>query len=439
VALFDEPQATSDAGAILLQAIDQRLGLTSQLAECVYDWRRAGSVRHEISELVRQRVFALACGYADCNDAARLANDPIHKLLVGRDPIQGDGLASQPTLSRFENSIGPLTLYRMGATLADLVIERHRRRLRGRARCITIDLDPTVDPTHGTQQLSLFNGFYRSWCYLPMLGFISFDQEPDQYLCAAVLRPGNASDKHATIPILQRLIDRLRAAFPKARLRVRLDAGFASPTILDFLDAQSRLDYAVGMPKNDVLLRLTRSQMAQARRLSKTSGVTEHMYGECRYAARSWPQARRVVVKAEVVRHPGRMPKNNPRFVVTNLKQSPRWIYRHIYSDRGDSENRIKELKLGLEIDRTSCSSFMANQFRVLLTMTAYVLMQELRLHAKNTLHARAQVSTLRDHLLKIGAHITTSVRRIVLHLPTSFPYQNAWRRIALLLGAATG
>jgi hypothetical protein len=327
----------------------------------------------------------------------------------------------------------------MGAKLADLVIEQHRRRLRGRTRCITIDLDPTVDPTHGAQQLSLFNGYYHSWCFLPVLGFISFNDEPDQYLCAAVLRPGNASDKHAAIAILQRLIDRLRVAFPKARLRVRLDAGFASPTILNFLDSQPRLDFVVGLPKNAVLLRRTKDLMVQARRLSKGSGNSERVYGECRYAAKSWLESRRVIVKAEVVRLPGRTPKNNPRFVVTNLKHSPRWIYRHIYSERGDAENRIKELKYGLEIDRTSCSSFRANQFRVLLTATAYVIMQTLRLHARNTPHARAQVSTLRDRLLKIGAHITTSARRIVLHLPASFPHRDAWRRIALSLGAATG
>jgi hypothetical protein len=439
VATFDEPHATSDAGAILLKAVDERLGLTAGLADCIYDSRRSGSVHHEILELLRQRVFALACGYADCNDAARLAHDPICKLLVGRDPVQGDALASQPTLSRFENNIGPLTLFRLSATLADRVIEQHRRRLRGRARCITIDFDPTVDPTHGAQQGSLFNGFYDSWCYMPLLGFISFDREPEQFLCAAVLRPGNASEKLDTIPILRRLIEYLRVAFPKARLRVRLDAGFASPKIFDFLDAEPRLDYVVGMPKNAVLLRRTRGLMAQARRRSKKSGVTAHVYGECTYAAKSWPEARRVIVKAEVVRLPGRKPKDNPRFVITNLKQSPRWIYRHIYSDRGDSENRIKELKLGLEMDRTSCTSFLANQFRVLLTATAYVLMQGLRLHAKNTGHARAQVSTLRDHLLKIGARVTASARRIMLHLPRTFPYQEAWQRIALSLDADTG
>lgn len=436
---FDEPHATSDAGALLLKAVDDRLGLTAGLSDCMYDSRRSGSVRHEISELLRQRVFALACGYADCNDAARLAHDPIYKLLVGRDPIHGDALASQPTLSRFENNVGPVTLFRMGSMLMDRVIEPHRRRLRGRARYITLDLDSSVDRTHGAQQQSLFNGFYDSWCFLPLLGFISFDREPDQYLCAAILRPGNASDKRGTVPILRRIIEYLRVAFPKARIRVRLDAGFASPAIFSFLDAEPRLDYVVGIPQNAVLLRRTQSAMAQARRLAKKSGVTTHVYSECNYAAKSWSEARRVVVKAEVVRLAGREPKNNPRFVVTNLKQSPRWIYRHVYSDRGDSENRIKELKLGLEIDRTSCTSFLANQFRVLLTATAYVLMQGLRLHAKNTDHARAQVQTLRDHLLKIGARVTASARRLVLHLPASFPYQVAWRRIALSLGAATG
>lgn len=439
VALFDQPHATSDAGAVLLKAADERLGLTQLLADCIYDPRRSGSVVHEIEDLVRQRVFGLAGGYADCNAAARLARDPIYKLLLGRDPVQGDPLAAQPTLCRFENSVGPLTLFRMGVRIADRVIESHRQRLRGRVRRVTIDLDPTEDPTHGAQQLSFFNGHYDSHCYLPLLAFLSFDREPDQYLCAAILRPGNAPDRRAAVPLLERLVERVRAAFPKARIRVRLDAGFAAPEVLAFLDAQPRLDYAVAMAKNKVLERRARRLMGTARRLSRESKKTEHVYGECRYAAKTWPYKRRVIIKAEVVRHPGRDPKDNPRFVVTNLKKTPRWIYERVYCERGDVENRIKEVKGGVQLDRTSCSSFFANQFRVLLTVAAYVLMQEIRIHAKGTSLARAQAATLREHLFKVAAWVRVSVRRIVLHLPDSFPYRDVWQRVALALGAQSG
>ncbi len=164
VARFDQDRGSSDGGAVLLKAIDQRLGLTESLAGCLRDRRDPSKISHEVEELLTQRVFAIACGYPDGNDAGRLAEDPVHKILVGRDPIDGEALASQPTLSRFENAVGRRELYRMGEVLADVVIERHRKRLRGRARYITIDLDPTEDPTHGEQQLSFFNGYYDSWC-----------------------------------------------------------------------------------------------------------------------------------------------------------------------------------------------------------------------------------------------------------------------------------
>ena len=438
VAQFDQEHSSSDGGALLLKAADRRLGLIDTLSRCLPDEREAGKVTHELTELVSQRVYGLACGYADCNDAARLADDPIHKALLGRDPIDGDALASQSTLSRFENAVGPKDLYRFGEALAESVIGRHRKRLRGKARRITIDLDPTDDPTHGQQQLSFFNGYYDNWCYLPVLGFVSFNDEVEQYLFTAVLRPGSATAKLGAIGILRRVIDRLRVAFPRVRLRVRLDGGFACPELVDFLDDQPRLDYVVAIAKNKVLERRAKRLMGQARRLSRGSKRTERVFGECRYAAGKWSYKRRVVIKAEVTRLDGREPKNNPRFVVTNLRSTPRTVYQR-YRERGDVENRIKELQYGLQIDRTSCTRFWANQFRVLLTAAAYVLMQELRLRAKHTGCARAQVSTLRERLLKVGVWIEVSVRRIVLHLPASYPFKHDWGRLAVALGARAG
>jgi len=211
------------------------------------DDRQPAKVRHTLADLLAQRIFGLACGHADANDADRLGDDPIHKLLLGRDPIAGVSLASQPTISRFENRVGIQELHAMGLELAASVIERHRDRLRGRARQITIDLDPTDDPTHGAQQLTFFNGHYDSWCCLPLLAFVTFDDETEQYLCAAVLRPGNASATQGARGVLRRLIDLLRIAFPHARFLVRLDGGFATPEILDLLEAESRLDYVVAM------------------------------------------------------------------------------------------------------------------------------------------------------------------------------------------------
>jgi hypothetical protein len=436
---FDQERGSSDGGAVLLAAADRRLGLSEALGGCIRDERDPQRVFHEISDLIRQRVYAIACGYPDGNDAARLSGDPVHKLLVGGDPVGASDLASQPTLSRFENGADRADLYRMAEALAERVIERHRRRRRGRARVVTIDLDQTHDPAHGEQQLVLFNAYYGEWCYLPLLGFVSFDHEADQYLVAAVLRPGNSPDKRGAVGVLSRLVPRLRAAFPKARLRVRLDAGFAVPEVLNFLAAQDGLDYAVAIGKNSILLSRADRLMAKARQLSEASEKTEHVYGETQWGARSWPSRRRIIIKAEVTRHPGRDPKDNPRFLVTNLTQTPRWVYEEFYCQRGEIENRIKELHYGLEIDRTSCSRFLANQLRVFLTAAAFVLMQELRLRAAGTKLARAQVSTLRDCLLKIGTRVGSSVRRIVLLLPDSFPFAQAWGRVAHSLGASPG
>ena len=273
-----------------------------------------------------------------------------------------------------------------------------------------------------------------------MVCFLTFDGEVEQYLVAAVLRPGNAPGSAGALGILRRLIERVGDAFPKARIRVRLDGGFASPKVLDFLDCEPKVEYLVNLASNAVLKRKVKSAMRRARRASKVSGQTEHVYGECRYATRkTWPWKRRVIYKAEVVRAPNKEPKDSPRFVVTNLKQSPQWIYEKTYCQRGDVENRIKELHDGMQIGRTSCSSFLANTFRVLLTTAAYVLMQEMRLHLSSTRHARAQVSTLREHFLKLGAQVVVSVRRIVLHLPRSFPYLDNFHRLALSLGAQSG
>ena len=179
VATFDQPHASSDGGAILLKAAEARYGLIDGFARCLVDDRQTGKVRHTLEDLLAQRIYGLACGHPDANDADRLADDPIHKLLLGRDPVDGDAIASQPTISRFENGVGPRVLNAMGRELAANVIDRHRQRLHGRARRITIDLDPTDDPTHGAQQLTFFNGHYDSWCYLPLLAFVTFNDEAE--------------------------------------------------------------------------------------------------------------------------------------------------------------------------------------------------------------------------------------------------------------------
>jgi hypothetical protein len=434
VVKMDEERSSSDGGGVLLKGVDEGLGLTESLAACLQDPRQPAKIAHTFRELLQQRVFALALGHPDANDARELADDPIHKLLVDRDPVHGEALASQPTLSRFENTVQTTDLYRMAETLADTVIERHRRRLGKRCRLITLDFDPTDDPTHGQQEFSFFHGYYDTYCYLPLIGTMAFNGEAEQYLFCAALRPGNSKASKGLVAILRRVLAKLEAAFPKARIRVRLDGGFGNPEVLDFLEAAG-VEYVVGLQATKPLKKRARRALGTARRLSRERDKTAHVFGDTLYQTKkSWPHRRRVIYKAEVVRLEGREPKDNERFVVTNLPYTPKRVYA-IYTDRGDAENRIKELKNDLAMDRTSCSRFLANQFRVLLTAAAYVLMQELRFRARHTDCARAQVGTLRNRLLKLAAWVEVSVRRIVIHLPRRFPGRPAWLRLAAAVG----
>ncbi len=436
VARFDLPDASTDGGLVLFKALDTELGLTQRLAACLDDVRQPGKVLHETIELLQQRIFGLCGGYADCNDAARLVHDPIHKLVLGRDPLTGLGLASQPTLSRFENAVSARQVRAMTHVLADTVIAQQRRRLHGRVERITIDLDPTDDPTHGQQEFAFFNGHYDTWCYLPLVATVTFNDEPVQFAVAAVLRPGTAPAGLGARGILRSLLRKLRAAFPAATFRVRLDGGFASAKLFTFLERED-VEYVVAMASNRRLEKRARRLMGRARVLSRQTGETAHLYGETRYAAKKWTRKRRVIIKAEVVRHPGRAPKNNPRFVVTNLTTRPQAVY-EFYCQRGDVENRLKELHHGLEMDRTSCSKFLANQFRVLLTVAAYLLFQELRRRATTTTCADAQVTTLRERLVKLAVWVERSARRIVLHLPLTFPWLSTWRQLARAVGATS-
>jgi hypothetical protein len=236
--------------------------------------------------------------------------------------------------------------------------------------------------------------------------------------------------------ILRSLLRKLRAAFPAATFRVRLDGGFASAKLFTILERE-QVEYVVAMASNRRLEKRARRRMGRARVLSRQTGETAHLYGETRYAAKKWTRKRRVIIKAEVVRHPGRTPKNNPRFVVTNLTTWPPAVY-EFYCQRGDVENRLKELHHGLEMDRTSCSKFLANQFRVLLALAAYLLFQELRRRAAPTTCADAQVTTLRERLVKLAVWVERSARRIVLHLPRTFPWLTTWQHLARAVGATS-
>ena len=498
--VFDSKQTTSDGGAVLLQLCDRLLGVCAALAGVLdrRDQRQPAKTQHSCLDLVRQRLFAMALGYFYAIDAARLRSDPTFKTLAGRDPAKGADLASQPTLSRFENAVDNKILLRMATECAEAIIARQRQRRGGKAKVITIDVDPTCDPTHGGQQLSLFNGFYNTHCYLPMAFFLTFDNELEQYLVCSVLRPGNAPANLGLLPVLKRLAKCLRKSFKKVKLRIRLDAGFQGPKMLKFFRTHG-LQYVVCASGNPVLQEKAKSlkeqveadwkawdawQAAVAKELQallaeRAQGVPEPpteserralrrqaekrakqrlqkaalgadpkqswrpprkpqaRYGDCVYQAGSWKKPERVVLKAELAEHAGRARKINVRFVITNVQGSAQRIYWNVYCRRGDVENRIKELKNGVGMDCTSCTSFKANSFRVQLAVAAYALMQELRWGARGTKYARTQASWLQRHLLKLAARVKVTVRRIVFHLPETAPCRDAWLRIAAQLGAA--
>lgn len=433
VVRFDSERRTSDAGLSLLASLDRKLGLTASLAACLQDRRHPGRVAHGIGDLFRQRVYSIALGCPDTNDAAHLSRDPALLLACGRRTDDPDGLASQPTLSRFEHSVTGRELVGMQRELERVVVDRLRRR-HSRPRRIFIDLDPSVDPTHGQQPFAFFNGHYDTWCYLPMLGFLSVEGEAEQYLFHARLRPGLAKEVKGTIPLVQRIVGKLRKSFRMAKICVRLDAGFAHPRLLDQLD-ELGVEYMVAIGRNPTLSAISERHRAASTSLTERFGATTTLFGGGCYQARSWCRPRRVIFKAEVVRAPGKSDRSNDRYVITNLIGPPAAIWK-LYCMRGDSENRIKELKADLSIDRTSCTRFLANQMRVLMTAIAYVLFQELRGVLRETELRRAMVSTLRLRLLKIGATFTESVRRVVVSMPASFPWKDVWRRAAAEIAA---
>ncbi len=409
VADFDGGRLTSDAGGLLLREVDRHLGLTTGLAECIADPRDPAKITHDLRTLLAQRVFGIALGYEDLNDHETLREDPLFAILAEQRVDPDAPLGSPSTLCRFENAITRGSLARMSEVFVEQFIASHKRP----PKELVLDFDPTDDRVHGKQEGRFFHGYYDSYCFLPLYVFCG-----DQLLCA-YLRPSNIDASRHSRAILKLIVKRFRRAWPKVRLIFRGDSGFCRWKLLRWCDKHD-VGYVVGIARNQVLERMAEPFMDEARKAYDESGVKQRHFHEITYAAKTWDRQRRVIVKAEV------LPKGpNVRFVVTNLTDDPETIYDERYTARGDMENRIKEQQLGLFADRTSCHSFLANQFRLLLASAAYVLIEHLRREAlRGTELARAQVSTIRLKLFKIAARVTMSVRRIVFHLSSHCPYQ---------------
>lgn len=434
---------TTNAGLALLAAADRRCGLTERLAASLRDWRAPKRVKHSLRDQMRQRVYGLEAGYEDANDAAQVGADPMFRLVLGRALANTDQpLASQPTLSRFENRLGRASLMRWGLALLNFVLERQKRR-HPQGGAITLDLDPTDDTVHGQQLFSEYNGYYDSRCFLPLLVFGTWHgpqgaEEPERYLLGALLRPGNASASVGFLAVLRRVVGRLRELYGRAKLRVRLDGAYATEEVLTWLEKKG-LAYVINQPKNPVLERRVEDLMIRARLAATLSGQSERVFGETVYQASTWSRERRVVMKAEATIDPAAPEKglrDNPRFVVTNLRGRPEEVYRYNYCPRGAMEKEIGELKNRLALGRTSCGEFLANQVRVLLTATAYALLQELRTQAARTAAARWEASNYLARLVKCAAVLEETTRRWVLRIAEGFPDLALFLKLARRLGA---
>jgi len=415
---FDEGPISTDGGAIFLRQMDARLGFLAALAAAIPDARDPNHIEHSTLELLRQRVFSIALGYEDCNDAKTLRHDPILKSCCDRDPIEGPDLASQPTLSRLETSADSKRCYLFGRQLLESYFVRHPKRP---PRGITLDLDTSDDPTHGQQELSFFNAYYDEHCYLPLL---IFDQQGD--LLTAVLQPGKPQGAKPVVAILERIVARIREQWPNIRILIRGDSGFASPEMY-WMCRRLKVNFVLGMGPNCRLKKLSEKLQRKAERKFLRTGEKVRLFTSAQYRARKgWPRSYRVLIKVEHSTLGA-----NVRFVVTNLFGRPDSLY-DLYVQRGEaSENSIKDLKNALQADRLSCHQFWANQFRLFLHAAAYVLMYALRRLAHGTELAQAQMDTLRLRLLKIAVRVESTARRVWYHLTSSHPWQAIWCLIA--------
>ena len=417
-ASFDGGRLTSDGGLPWLDQAEQALGLCAAFAACIPEWRR-GPVRHALATLVRQRVFQIACGYEDQNDAATLRTDPLLKLVCGRLPETGRDLASQPTLSRLENAVDWRACYRLAVALGEVYLRERERD--GIPTRIVLDVDGTDDPTHGQQEGSAYHGYYRQHMLHPLL---IFDGET-HHLITVVLRPGNTHGSTGVKAVLKRVVRAIRARWPEVAIELRMDSAGAVPAIYEWCE-QEGIPYAIGLITNPRLTALAAPLVAEAQRERAATGAEKvRMLGETVYQADTWEHPRRVVIKAEA------LPKGpNTRFVVTTRPDPPEDLYAW-YVARGDGENAIKDLKVACFADRLSDHRFWANQFRLLLHAAAYWLLDTVRRWLGARQVAPMQLDTLRLLVLKVGGRVYQWHDRVRLRLASSHPGQPLWGHLA--------
>lgn len=414
---FDGGRLSSDGGLVLLNDPDDQIGLTRDLAAVLRDPRDPRRITFTLHDLLKQRVLQIAAGYEDANDATTLRHDPIFKLLLGRLPESGPPLASQPTISRFENRVSRTELYRMARVLVDQFIASYDRA----PKLIVLDCDDTEDPAHGAQEQVRYDGYYGGYCFVPLHVYEGLSGR----LITTIFKAKRFSAAQM-LAVLKRLVAHLRQAWPDTRIVLRGDSHFAYPPVMQWIEAQVNLSYVTGLTSNAVLKKLAHEVVEQAKRAYARDGGKVTRFHTTRYQAGTWSRPRRVVIKVEVSEQ-----GVNTRFVVTDLEQTrAKVLYRHIYCARGQMENDIKDHKRYLKSDRTSCHRFEANQFRVFLHSAAYVLLDTLRREVlKGASWSRATMETMQLRLLKLGARVQEFTDRITISLPSSCPVAPVLRR----------
>jgi len=430
VARFDGGTISSDGGAFLLRQTDKRLNLLPRLAECFLDDRNQDRIEHSVLEMISQRVYGLALGYEDLNDHEQLRKDPVFGILAGREELD-EPLAGKSTLNRMELGAGTKDRYKkitfwkdgLDELLVKVFLESHENP----PAEIILDVDTTDLPLHGKQEGRFFHGYYDNYCYLPLYIFCG-----DQVLCAR-LREANHDAAFGSLQEIQRIVAQIRMAWPAVKIILRGDSGFCRNALMSWCE-DNGVDFVLGLARNQRLRKIIGAQMHEATEQWKQTGKPARVFSEFGYQTRKtakkggWDRERRVAAKAEHIDG-----KENPRFVVTSLR-SEEWaapaLYEKLYCARGDMENRIKE-QFSLFADRVSTETMRANQMRLYLSTMAYVLMSGLRrLGLKATELAGAQVSTIRTKLLKIGAQIRVTVRKVWVSMASSYPWQDLYQQV---------
>ena len=429
VARFDGGTISSDGGAFLLRQTGQRLNLLPRLAKCFLDGRNPDLIEHSVLEMLSQRVYGLALGYEDLNDHEQLRIDPVFGILAGRDDLD-QPLAGKSTLNRMELGTGAKDRYKKitfcKEALDELLVTMFLESYPQAPTEIVLDMDTTDLPLHGKQEGRFFHGYYGNYCYLPLYVFCG-----DHILCAR-LREANHDAAFGCLTEIRRIVAQIRAAWPEVRIILRGDSGFCRNELMNWCE-DNQVDFVFGLARNQRLRRVIGAEMHAATQQWSQTGKPARVFTEFSYSTKKtkkggWDRERRVVAKAEHIDG-----KENPRFVVTSLV-SGQWagqaLYEELYCARGDMENRIKE-QFNLFADRVSAETMRANQMRLYLSATAYILMSGLRrLGLKATELAQAQVSTIRTKLLKIGARIRVTVRKVWVSMASSYPWQDLYQQV---------